>query len=187
MKYLCRADRVLPGHRIRNEQNLKRFRFRFYLLELDHQFVVDVKTAVEAMRKGATDYILKPFDREALVETVGRILERQSLRDEHARLVEENLEYMGVVSLFERATGLFSTLAVEPLTERLLEGLCLETRARTGVLWLAEGIGSESLTLVGVRGPVRLDGSVFFGLTAIDPTIGLSAGLTYVFQAFNVP
>ncbi len=120
--------------------------------------VVDVKTAVEAMKQGATDYILKPFDREALVETVGKLIERQRLRCEHARLVEENLEYMGVVSLFERATGLFSTLAVEPLAERLLEGLCLETRAQTGVLWLADGLGSEALSLVGMRGLVRVEG-----------------------------
>lgn len=119
--------------------------------------VVDVKTAVDAMKQGATDYILKPFDREALVESVSKLVDRRQLRVEHARLVEENLEYMGVVSLFERATGLFSTLALEPLAERLLEGLCLETRAQTGVLWLADEVGSEALSLVGVRGIVRLE------------------------------
>jgi hypothetical protein len=37
------------------------------------------------------------------------------------------------------------------------------------------------------RGPVRLDGGVFFGLTTIDPSIGLTAGFTYVFNAFTVP
>ena len=119
--------------------------------------VVDVKAAVDAMKQGATDYILKPFDREALVESVGKLAERRRLRVEHARLVEENLEYMGVVSLFERATGLFSTLSVEPLAERLLEGLCLETRAQTGVLWSADELGSEALTLVAMRGLVRLE------------------------------
>src|SRR5437870_4813249 len=30
------------------------------------------------------------------------------------------------------------------------------------------------------RGPFRLDGGVFFGLTTIDPTIGLTVGFTYV-------
>ena len=37
------------------------------------------------------------------------------------------------------------------------------------------------------RGPVRLDAGVFFGLTTIDPTIGFTAGFTYVFNAFTVP
>lgn len=53
-------------------------------------------------------------------------------------------------------------------------------------------IGTESrgiLKLGGryTRGPVRFDGGVFFGMTAIDPTIGLTAGVTYVFDAFKVP
>ncbi|MFK7897244.1 MAG: response regulator [Myxococcota bacterium] len=120
--------------------------------------VVDVKSAVDAMKQGATDYILKPFDRPALTRSIDKILQRRGLRDEHARLIEENLEFMGVLSLFERAMGLFATLAVEPLAERLIEGLCLETRAQSGVLWVAEDRGSETLSLVGARGLVRVEG-----------------------------
>jgi len=37
------------------------------------------------------------------------------------------------------------------------------------------------------RSSIRLDGGLFVGLTAIDPTIGFTAGLTYVFNAFQVP
>jgi len=37
------------------------------------------------------------------------------------------------------------------------------------------------------RGPLRLDAGVFFGLTTIDPTIGITAGFTYVFNAFTLP
>jgi hypothetical protein len=53
-------------------------------------------------------------------------------------------------------------------------------------------IGTESrgtLKLGGryTRGAVRFDGGVFFGLTTVDPTIGLTAGFTYVFDAFKVP
>lgn len=120
--------------------------------------VVDVKTAVEAMKQGAVDYILKPFDRGALIDSIERIMGQRQLHREHAQLMEENLEFMGVLSLFERAAGLFSTLSVEPLAERLLEALCFETRAQSGVLWVAEKLGSNSLHLVGARGLVRVDG-----------------------------
>jgi len=119
--------------------------------------VVDVSAAVEAMKLGATDYILKPFDRTLLLESVDKILSRRRLREEHARLIEENLEFMGVLSLFERAAGLFTTLSVEPLGERIVEGLCLETRAQTGVLWVAEEIGGRELRLAGARGLVRIE------------------------------
>jgi len=53
-------------------------------------------------------------------------------------------------------------------------------------------IGTESRGILKfggryTRGAVRLDGGVFFGLTTIDPTIGLTAGFTYVFDAFKIP
>ncbi len=119
--------------------------------------VVDVKTAVAAMKQGATDYILKPFDRKALSASLEKILRRRRMREEHARLMAENLEYMGVLSLYERAASLFSTLALEPLAERLVEGLCLETRAQGGVLWVADELGGTRLRLVGLRGLIRVD------------------------------
>ena len=33
----------------------------------------------------------------------------------------------------------------------------------------------------------RIDGGVFWGLTAVDPTFGFTAGFTWVFHAFDVP
>jgi two-component system cell cycle response regulator len=119
--------------------------------------VVDVKTAVAALKQGATDYILKPFDRKALASSLEKILQSRRVRDEHAQLMAENLEYMGVLSLYERAAGLFSTLALEPLAERLVEGLCLETRAQAGVIWIAEELGGTRLRLSGLRGLIRVD------------------------------
>jgi outer membrane putative beta-barrel porin/alpha-amylase len=36
-------------------------------------------------------------------------------------------------------------------------------------------------------GPVRADAAVFFGLNAVDPTVGFTVGATYVFNAFRLP
>jgi diguanylate cyclase (GGDEF)-like protein len=117
--------------------------------------VVDVKTAVDAMKLGATDYLLKPFDRTALARCLEGILQKRRLQSEHARLLAENIEFMGERRLFERALGLFSCVAIPPLAERIVEGLCQETQAQGGVLWvLAEGGGFE---LAAARGIVRVD------------------------------
>ena len=53
-------------------------------------------------------------------------------------------------------------------------------------------IGTESRGMLKIggrytRGPIRFDAGVFLGLTTIDPTIGLTAGFTYVFNAFTIP
>jgi hypothetical protein len=52
------------------------------------------------------------------------------------------------------------------------------------------GTGTRGLLKFGgryTRGAVRFDAGVYFGLTTIDPTVGLTAGFTYVFNAFTLP
>jgi hypothetical protein len=53
-------------------------------------------------------------------------------------------------------------------------------------------VGTESRGLLKLggrytRGAVRVDAAVFLGLNTVDPTIGLTAGVTYVFNAFSIP
>ena len=52
------------------------------------------------------------------------------------------------------------------------------------------GTESRGILKIGGRythGPIRFDAGAFFGLTTIDPTIGFTAGFTYVFNAFTLP
>ena len=52
------------------------------------------------------------------------------------------------------------------------------------------GTESRGLLKLGTRytrGPLRLDAALFFGTTSIDPSIGATAGFTYVFNAFTLP
>lgn len=53
-------------------------------------------------------------------------------------------------------------------------------------------VGTESRGLLKfggrfTQGPVRLDAGIFIGLNAVDPTIGFTTGVTYVFNAFTLP
>ena len=118
--------------------------------------VGDVKTAVACMKEGAADYQLKPIERGALSHTLDGLFERRRLEVEHHRLMQENLDYMGELSLYERAMGLFSTLSLEPLAERIVDGLCLETGAQGAVLWASQREDSAALRLVAAKGLVRM-------------------------------
>ncbi len=118
--------------------------------------VVDVKSAVDAMKIGATDYLLKPFDRATLVGALESILQRSNLRAERDRLLAENIEFLSERSLFERALGLFQATSVEALSEKVLDGLCRETGAQGGVLWWTDEQGGLGMRLAAAHGLVRL-------------------------------
>src|SRR5947208_6954173 len=48
-----------------------------------------VETAVESMKAGATDFLLKPFSLDHLMQVVNKALEVRALRDENRKLKEE--------------------------------------------------------------------------------------------------
>jgi diguanylate cyclase (GGDEF)-like protein len=118
--------------------------------------VGDVQTAVDAMKYGATEYLLKPIERSTLTRTLEQILNARRLHRESEMLMQENLEYMGALSLYERAVGLFATLSLQPLAERTLEAFCIETGAQSGVLWVRDDQDSDKLRLVAARGLVQV-------------------------------
>ena len=118
--------------------------------------VVDVRSAVDAMKVGATDYLLKPFDQATLASALESTLERSRVRRERDRLLAENIEYLGERSLFENALDLFSATSVESLSEKVLDGLCRETGAQGGVLWRKDRNGGAGFRLTAAHGLIRI-------------------------------
>jgi putative nucleotidyltransferase with HDIG domain len=79
----------------------------------------DISTALEAIRRGAYDYILKPFEKDQLFLGVGRALQ-------HRRLVQENKNYQRNLEQLveERTAQLSGTLAqLEQSYDDTLEAL----------------------------------------------------------------
>lgn len=72
-----------------------------------------VETAVDAMRAGATDFILKPFTPEALLLVVNRVLERQELVEEVRSLRErvgDPYRFENILSKSPRMTDIFEMI-----------------------------------------------------------------------------
>jgi response regulator RpfG family c-di-GMP phosphodiesterase len=72
-----------------------------------------VETAIEAMKKGAYDYILKPFNVEEVIHIVHRGLETQ-------RLISENIRLREIVSLQELSLELQATLSMKEVLDSTL-------------------------------------------------------------------
>ncbi|MCP4005835.1 MAG: response regulator [bacterium] len=99
----------------------------------------DANRVPEAMKAGAAHYLQKPIGRESLLQAVGNALEQRKTHTDMDRLLTENLEFMGRVSLIERALGLLALRTSEETAQALLEQLCLESAAQDGVLWVKRG------------------------------------------------
>ncbi len=114
----------------------------------------DVRSAVRAMRLGVYDYLVKPVEPEELVHVIDRLHERSTLYDEHARLVNENIEYAEIQRIFLRALRVMQSLELETVCERLLETLSDICGAQGAALWLTRDDGNE-LSMHGYRGLIE--------------------------------
>jgi DNA-binding response OmpR family regulator/GGDEF domain-containing protein len=103
--------------------------------------VGEVRSVVAAMKEGAADYLLKPIDREGLVQSVEAVLGQRRARAETARLVDENLQFMGRLSLLERALPLVGDTNLDSACEVILDLLCSAAGAESGVLWVQQEPG----------------------------------------------
>jgi DNA-binding NtrC family response regulator len=65
-----------------------------------------VATAVEAMKRGAADFITKPFELEALRMKVRQLLERSALEEEVARLRDEVRGRQQLLGMFGRSSAM---------------------------------------------------------------------------------
>jgi FixJ family two-component response regulator len=67
--------------------------------------LVDIETAVELMREGAQDYLIKPMRKQNLLIVVDKALKHCRLLRENRRLEEENRRYQsGLERMVEEKT-----------------------------------------------------------------------------------
>lgn len=81
-----------------------------------------VETAIEAMKRGAFDYVLKPFKVDEVVHTVRRGLEQQRLR-------AENIELRAALSLYQLASRLGAEVELDKTLTLIVDVVHEQTRA----------------------------------------------------------
>ena len=72
-----------------------------------------VETAVEAMKSGATDFLLKPFSLDHLMQVVAKALEMRALRDENRELKEQlgrRYEFTNIIGRSGPMQEIFATI-----------------------------------------------------------------------------
>jgi response regulator RpfG family c-di-GMP phosphodiesterase len=90
-----------------------------------------VETAIEAMKKGAYDYILKPFKVEEVIHVVQRGLYRQQLQAENIRLRE-------ALTIYRVSEAIATSLEIDRILDVILHAAILESDADVATLHLED-------------------------------------------------
>lgn len=93
-----------------------------------------VETAIDAMKRGAYDYILKPFKVEEVIRVVQRGLEKQ-------RLAAENLRLREAVSLYTVSEAITASLSLEEVLATIGDTAIHELKGDLVSTWLDDGEG----------------------------------------------
>jgi response regulator RpfG family c-di-GMP phosphodiesterase len=93
-----------------------------------------VETAIDAMKRGAYDYIMKPFKMEEVVHTVRRGLERRKLAAENLRLKE-------ALSLYKVSEAIAASLSLEEVMRNVTDAAIHEVDADVVTVLLDDGSG----------------------------------------------
>ena len=110
-----------------------------------------VETAIEAMKKGAYDYLLKPFKVEEVIHTVERALYRQRLQAENIRLRE-------ALTIYKVSEAIALSADLEHMLDVVLHAAVDEVKADVATLHLRDprsGVYEERVKVIAADGVAR--------------------------------
>jgi response regulator RpfG family c-di-GMP phosphodiesterase len=97
-----------------------------------------VETAIDAMKRGAYDYILKPFKVDEVIHVVQRGLEKQ-------KLAADNLRMKEALALYKVSEAIQSSLSIDQVVATLIDTAHYELSGDATHLWLDDGSGGFAL------------------------------------------
>src|SRR5689334_3697950 len=112
-----------------------------------------VETAIDAMKRGAYDYVLKPFKLEEVVHVVRRGIDKK-------RMVAENMRLKEAVSLYKVSEAIAASLSLDQVLETVGDSCLNEVQGDLVSTWLDGGDGvffeRQHLTGLGIQAGAEL-------------------------------
>src|SRR5690606_34268558 len=101
-----------------------------------------VESAINAMKQGAYDYVLKPFKTDEIIQVVRRALQQKQLKAENLRLRE-------AISLYKVSEAISASLSLEDVLNTVVRATRDDVHADLVLVWLADGEGGLDRKSVG--------------------------------------
>ncbi len=99
-----------------------------------------VETAIDCMKRGAYDYVLKPFKADEIVQVVHRAVHQR-------RLEAENLRLREAVSLYKVSEAISASLSMDAVVETICTSTLDDADADLTLTWLDDGQGGYELRM----------------------------------------
>lgn len=93
-----------------------------------------VETAIDAMKRGAYDYVLKPFKVDEVMHVVQRGLEKK-------RMAAENMRLREALSLYKVSEAIQASLSLDQVLETVADSCLSEVQSDLVSTWLDDGEG----------------------------------------------
>ncbi len=93
-----------------------------------------VETAIDAMKRGAYDYVLKPFKIEEVIHIIQRALEKQ-------RLAAENIRLREALSLYKVSEAIAASLSLEEVVHTVRDAAINDVGADVAIVLFDDGEG----------------------------------------------
>ncbi len=93
-----------------------------------------VETAIDAMKQGAFDYVLKPFKADEIVQVVNRALKQK-------RLAAENLRLREAISLYKVSEAISASLSMDEVVDTICDASLNDAHGDAVGAWLDDGQG----------------------------------------------
>ncbi|CAN5922802.1 hypothetical protein BH11MYX3_BH11MYX3_30320 [soil metagenome] len=119
-----------------------------------------VETAIEAMKKGAYDYLLKPFKVEEVIHVVERALYRQRLQTENIRLRE-------ALTIYKVSEAIALSHDIEHILDVVLRAALEEVKADVATLHLRDPRSGHYEERVKVVASPDSNGAISTGLPSV--------------------
>lgn len=137
-----------------------------------------VETAIDAMKRGAYDYVLKPFRVQEVLHLVQRALEKQ-------RLAAENLRLREAISLYKVSEAIAASLSLEEVLATVGDAAVHDVGADLALVILDDGEGGhferlrrQSATFVGdlsrAGSPLEIDAAGLAEHIEAEQTLNVS-------------
>lgn len=126
------------------------------------------KSAIDAFRLGAKDYIIKPFSVDEVLETINRALIETRLRHDKQQLAEQlrraHVEMRRRVNemstLFGIGKAVASLLSVRKVLDRVLEAAIYLSNAEESTIWMADE-DKEQLRVYAKKGTDQVEPQIY--------------------------